>query len=154
MRLPLTALADRTTMSDPERAAEDIANHKLSPPTRGVSEAPPPPGGTMSTVLLASRTTDGGPSGLTVPGKLGRYKLLKVLGRGGMGTVYKAHDTQLDQDVALKIPHFSGHDAPSHLERFYTEARTARRLRHPNICAVYDVNEIDGIHHLSMAYVE
>src|SRR5262249_7735959 len=88
-----------------------------------------------------------------VPERIGRYRIERLLGRGGMGTVYLAHDTQLDQEVALKVPHFGPEDIQG-LKRFYTEVRTARRLRHPNICAVYDVNEGSGIHHMSMAYLE
>jgi len=107
-------------------------------------------------------------------GELGRYKILRRLGTGGMGTVYLAHDSQFDHKVALKVPHFSGRssqrtqglgtddpgtDASASsdktvIERFYREARSAIKLRHSNICPVYDVGEIDGQHYLSMAYIE
>ena len=96
---------------------------------------------------------------LSVPKKLGRYRLLEELGRGGMGTVYLAEDTQLDRRVALKIPHFrtvvqrdSGKN-PAFLERFYREARAAAKIRHANLCPVYDVGEIEGFPYLSMAYI-
>src|SRR5262249_28410411 len=88
----------------------------------------------------------------------GRYRILRKLGEGGMGSVYLAHDTQMDRLVALKVPKFKAEDnstnLPEILERFYREARAAATLDHPNICTVYDVNEINGIHYLTMAYVE
>jgi len=93
-------------------------------------------------------------AGLSVPKKLGRYQLLEELGRGGMGTVYLAEDTQLDRQVALKIPHFRAGENPDVLERFYREARAAAKIRHANLCPVYDVGEIDGFPYLSMAYIQ
>src|SRR5438270_8823157 len=70
--------------------------------------------------------------------QIGRYQLLRLLGRGGMGSVYLAHDAQLDRDVALKIPHFRAEQGEM-MERFSREARAAGRLQHPNICTVYEV---------------
>jgi serine/threonine protein kinase len=71
-----------------------------------------------------------------------------------MGTVYLAYDTQLDRQVALKIPQFSATDSPSVMERFFREARAAATLHHASICPVYDVGEINGTHYLTMAYIE
>ena len=88
------------------------------------------------------------------PKKLGRYRLLRRLGQGGMGAVYLAEDTQLDRKVALKVPHFGPDDPPDALERFYREARAAATIEHPNLCRVYDVGAIDGIHFLTMEYIE
>ena len=106
--------------------------------------------------LSLSKTVVGHPE--KFPGKLprefGRYRILKKLGKGGMGSVYLAHDTQLDRQVALKIPHFHSDDGPDILERFYTEARSAAALSHPNLCPVHDVGELDGIAYLTMAYIE
>lgn len=87
----------------------------------------------------------------------GRYELREVLGQGAMGAVYLARDTQLDRDVALKVPKFGDREAADYeamLERFYREARAAATLRSPNICPVYDVGEIDGQHYITMAYIE
>jgi predicted Ser/Thr protein kinase len=86
--------------------------------------------------------------------EFGRYQIIRTLGEGGMGTVYLAHDTQLDRPVALKVPIFTEDDGPDVLKRFYREARTAATILHSNICPVYDVGEINGIHFLSMAYIE
>jgi serine/threonine protein kinase len=86
--------------------------------------------------------------------QFGRYRILRKLGQGGMGAVYLAQDTQLDRAVALKVPHFSADDSPSLRERFYREARSAATLEHPNLCPVYDVGQEQGVHYLTMAYVE
>ncbi len=68
--------------------------------------------------------------------------------------VYLAEDTQLERQVALKTPHFEKQPTDELLERFYREARAAATLRHPNICPVYDVGQIEGTHYISMAYIE
>ncbi len=94
------------------------------------------------------------PAAADLPEQFGRYRVLKQLGKGGMGAVYLAHDTQLDRPVALKVPHFSASDGPHVLERFQREARAAATLRHSNICPVYDVGEIDGVRYLTMAFIE
>lgn len=89
-----------------------------------------------------------------MPENFGRYRILKILGRGGMGTVYLAQDTQLDRQVALKVPHFTPEDSGRGKERFFREARAAAALHHPNVCPVYDVGAHDGIDYLTMAYIE
>jgi WD40 repeat protein/serine/threonine protein kinase len=89
-----------------------------------------------------------------LPEQFGRYRIRKKLGRGGMGSVYLAHDNQLDRDVALKVPHFAPEDGPDVLERFQREARITATLQHPNICPVHEVGVIDGIHYLTMDYLE
>ncbi len=89
-----------------------------------------------------------------VPKKFGRYRIHKRLGEGGMGAVYLAHDTQLDRQVALKIPRFSAKKKREIVDRFLREARAAATIRHPNVCPVFDVGEIGGTHYLTMAYIE
>jgi formylglycine-generating enzyme required for sulfatase activity/predicted Ser/Thr protein kinase len=89
-----------------------------------------------------------------MPRNFGRYRVIRLLGKGGMGTVFLADDTQLERQVALKVPQFSADDGEEVLERFYREARAAATLNHPNLCPVYDVGEIDGIHYLTMAYID
>ena len=71
-----------------------------------------------------------------------------------MGTVYLAEDTQLRRQIGFKTPQFAGDDQRELLERFYREARAAATLRHPCICPVYDVGDIDGKHYITMAYIE
>jgi len=87
-----------------------------------------------------------------LPERFGRYEVLRPLGRGGMGAVYLARDTQLDRQVALKVPLFDGD--PARARRFVREARAAAALRHPHLCPVYDAGEIDGQPFLTMAYVD
>lgn len=89
-----------------------------------------------------------------IPKQFGRYRILRELGRGGMGTVHLAHDTQLDRHVALKIPTFADRDSSTAVERFYREARAMATVRHANLCPVYDVGKVEGQHFLSMAHVE
>ena len=75
--------------------------------------------------------------------KLGPYEILAPIGKGGMGEVYRARDTRLNRDVAVKVlPHAFATESAR--ERFQREARAASALNHPNICAVYDVGEAAG----------
>ena len=83
-----------------------------------------------------------------------RYRVLGLLGRGGMGEVYRADDLRLGQQVALKfLPPNLSHD-PVRLAQFHNEVRTARQVSHPNVCRVYDVGEIDGQLFITMEYVD
>ena len=76
--------------------------------------------------------------------RIGKYRILERIGRGGMGTVYKAHDTVLDRMVALKVIS-SEIDVSEDLKaRFYREARACAQLNHPNIVIVHDLGEEDG----------
>jgi serine/threonine-protein kinase len=101
----------------------------------------------------ASSTPD---EGRFVPGTLvaGRYRIISLLGRGGMGEVYRATDLTLSQPVALKFLPDSGPDHRHALERFHSEVRIARQVSHPNVCRVYDVGEADGMPYISMEYVD
>src|SRR5213080_2310456 len=83
----------------------------------------------------------------------GRYRIARELGRGGMASVYLAHDEELGRDVAVKYlaEHLSGDDA--FRARFVREARLAGRLAHPNIVRVYDVGELEGRPFIVMEYV-
>ena len=91
-----------------------------------------------------------------VPGTLlaGRYRIVSMLGKGGMGEVYRAEDLTLDQPVALKFLPEGVMSNPNVLARFRNEVRVARQVSHPNVCRVYDVGEIDGHVFLSMEYVD
>jgi tetratricopeptide (TPR) repeat protein len=83
-----------------------------------------------------------------------RYKMLKKVGEGGMGVVFKAEDTVLQRIVALKILNASLIKDKVSLERFYTEARSTASLSHSNIVTVYDVGQINGDHFISMEFIE
>jgi formylglycine-generating enzyme required for sulfatase activity/serine/threonine protein kinase len=89
-----------------------------------------------------------------LPEQFGRYRIMKTLGQGGMGAVYLAHDTKLDRQVALKVPYFTPQDGPQAVQRFEREARAAATLDHPNLCPIFDVGEVDGIHYLTMPYIQ
>ena len=83
-----------------------------------------------------------------------RYRIGGLLGRGGMGEVYRADDVKLGQVVALKFLPAGVQQDEEWQERFLNEVRTARQVTHPNVCRVYDVGEVDGQHFLSMEYVD
>jgi serine/threonine protein kinase len=91
---------------------------------------------------------------LGIPNPFGRYRITHLLGRGGMGAVFLAHDTQLDRPVAVKVPTFEGALTVAQKERFFREARAIAALRHPNICPVFDVGEEQGFLFLTMAYID
>jgi eukaryotic-like serine/threonine-protein kinase len=92
--------------------------------------------------------------GLTSGTKLGPYEIIAPLGAGGMGEVYRARDSRLDREVAIKV-------LPSHLSqnpdlrsRFEREAKAISGLQHPNICVLYDVGRQDGVGFLVMECLE
>lgn len=89
-----------------------------------------------------------------LPMTFGRYQILKSTGDGAMGAVYLAHDTQLDRNVALKIPKFPEDGSGRLVERFYREARAAATLSHPNICPVFDVGQIEDSHYITMEFIQ
>jgi predicted Ser/Thr protein kinase len=112
---------------------------------------------------LASATSSRPPSspgylseGRFLPGRLlaSRYRIIALLGKGGMGEVYRADDLTLGQAVALKfLPDEAARDQGL-LERFKNEVRIARRVSHPNVCRVYDVGEVEGHVFFTMEYVD
>jgi hypothetical protein len=89
-----------------------------------------------------------------IPERLGDYRILREIARGGMGIVYEAVQESLGRHVALKVlPHHRLSD-PSQLERFRREARAAALLHHTNIVPVFGVGECDGVHHYAMQYIQ
>lgn len=88
------------------------------------------------------------------PRTFGRFEVLELLGKGGCGAVYRAHDPQLDRDVALKIPSARLLQNDEQRERFIREARTAATLNHPHICPVYEAAECEGRPYIVMALVD
>src|ERR1700730_16117758 len=86
--------------------------------------------------------------------KLGNYRILEKIGAGGQGTVYKATDAKLGRTVVIKVlpPELTVKEA--NLKRFEREARLASALDHPNICTIFDLNDIEGVHFIAMQFVE
>jgi serine/threonine protein kinase/WD40 repeat protein len=87
------------------------------------------------------------------PVQLGEYRILREIGRGGMGIVYEAVQESLGRQVALKVLPFHGLMNPMHLERFRREARAVARLHHTNIVPVFGVGEHAGIHYYAMQFI-
>lgn len=92
----------------------------------------------------------------TLPTSIGRYQILARLGVGGMGTVWKAHDPQLDRIVALKVPRFDpgkpGQAAAA--QRFLREAKAAAKVHHPHVCPIHDFGTHDGSPYAVMEFIE
>ncbi len=89
-----------------------------------------------------------------MPTQLGDFRIIRVIGRGGMGVVYEAEQQSLGRRVALKVLPTSAHANPSELARFHREAKAAARLHHTNIVPVYGVGEDQGVHYFVMQCVQ
>ncbi len=110
----------------------------------------------VSSVVGRLASSDSIEAGGFTPGTIlaERYRVIGLIGRGGMGEVFRADDLKLGQPVALKFlpKHLSGNQ--ERLDRFFAEVRNARQVAHPNVCRVYDIGEVDGVNFLSMEYVD
>lgn len=87
------------------------------------------------------------------PKKLGRFKILKILGEGAFGTVYHARDPKLEREVALKVPRAGVLVTQKDADRFLQEARSAAELRHPHICPIHDFGKIGDDYFIVMSYI-
>ncbi len=110
-------------------------------------------GGSASQQLAASGSSH---HGRFLPGTkvAGRYRIVSLVGKGGMGEVYRADDLKLGHTVALKFLPKDLADDPQRMEYFHSEVRLTRQISHPNICRVYDIGEADGQQFLSMEYID
>jgi eukaryotic-like serine/threonine-protein kinase len=86
--------------------------------------------------------------------KFGKFEILETVGQGAFGTVYKARDTELDREVAVKVPRAGNLAGPRDLDRFLREARSVAQLRHPSIVSVHDVGQADGVPYLVSDFVQ
>ncbi len=134
-----------TRTSMPEDTPERGARREQEPPTR-----------TSARVPHRSYTSGSISEGRFLPGAMlaGRYRIVGLLGEGGMGEVYRADDLKLGQPVALKFLPQGFEKEPGRLQRLLGEVRTARQVSHANVCRVFDIGEVDGQHFLSMEYVD
>ncbi len=137
-------------------SAEKIATPADSSATAAMPDPAPhaaPPSATTRPRLTQTALED---EGRFIAGTIiaGRYRIVGLLGKGGMGEVYRATDLALGQSVALKfLPHAAAEN-PQLLERFHGEVRVARQVSHPNVCRVFDIGETDGMPYISMEYVD
>src|SRR6202789_2460074 len=145
-------------MAGANMAAANMAGANL--PTIDVAAATPrrpPSSGTSSRTSRPPSSAEYlSNEGRFLPGRLlaSRYRIVALLGKGGMGEVYRATDLTLGQAVALKfLPEAASSDDRA-LARFYNEVRMARQVTHPNVCRVYDIGQVDGQHYISMEYVD
>ena len=100
-------------------------------------------------------TSPGGPMQDLQPGILfaNRYRIEQIIGRGGMGIVYRATDTQLDEVVAIKtLPGDVMQRSPEDLERFKREIRLARKITHRNVLRTYDYGEAESLYYLALEW--
>jgi predicted Ser/Thr protein kinase len=136
---------------------DDVATIDYEAPATSALPPRPPSSSSQRSSSRTSASIDSLVSeGRFLPGRLiaGRYRIIALLGKGGMGEVYRADDLTLGQAVAMK---FLPEEATSHegmLERFKNEVRIARRVSHPNVCRVYDVGDVDGANFFTMEYVD
>src|SRR5215831_16456565 len=131
---------------------QPISSFSQMPTAAGAAAAAAP----APVARIGRISSDSVPVGGFAPGTIlsDRYRIIGLIGHGGMGEVYRADDLKLGQPVALKfLPRALAAD-PVRRERFFAEVRITRQLSHPNICRVYDIAEFDGQHFLSMEYID
>jgi serine/threonine-protein kinase len=142
--------------SSPPISTDDVATLEFASAKSSRSARQTPAVSSSSSSRPPSSSAFSLNEGRFLPGRLlaGRYRIIALLGKGGMGEVYRADDLTLGQPVALKfLPEEASRDE-SLLERFRNEVRIARRVSHPNVCRVYDVGEVDGNTFFTMEYVD
>jgi len=134
-------------MLDFEKQSEDFIKTDVFEVGARLITKPPP--------KISSHTADSIDDARFIPGEvlLERYRIVGLLGRGGMGEVYRADDLKLKQAVALKFLPASLSADGAALARFYKEVSVARQISHRHVCRVYDVSEFQGEHFISMEYV-
>ena len=157
---PVNVAMAATVLGD--EALLDANQETLAPDLRPTPRPTPGPASTPrvprsnppSNPMLSSSDAIGG--GRFAPGVIvaERYRIVAILGRGGMGEVYRAEDLKLSQVVAIKfLPEALTRDAAA-LTRFHSEVRVARQVSHPNVCRVFDIGDAEGIPFLTMEYVD
>jgi WD40 repeat protein len=122
-----------------ERSTSADGSHSLVPTGAEYPLPPPPPPP---------------PRAVTLPESVGRFRISAYLGGGAFGDVYRAHDPELDREVAVKVPKRGTLTTPTRVKRFLGDAKAAARLRHPHIVPVFDVGEHAGSWFIASAFVD
>ena len=136
--LTTTVPAPQGDAIGPNETVDVIQDDRTTPPTEEIPAESPK--------SARPRETQVGPN---LPG----YEILDVIGRGGMGVVYKALHLQLDRLVALKMVLSGAHASPEELARFSIESQAVAQLQHPGIVQIYEVGEHDGLPYFSLEFV-
>jgi len=163
--LPAHGLPGASSGDQPsgDSAKKASVGAQTPPPQSDISDAPtiahPSDSPLVSTPVPPMTPLSDGELGkipLLIPGSVlgGRYRILKIIGQGGMGAVYQARDQELDRVIALKVirPELAGN--PAILQRFKQELILARHVTHKNVVRIYDLGEAEGIRFITMEYVE
>ncbi len=157
---PGSPLAQKGTPPVPERTPERIPDIQAGEEVSTVSTPATPSPGPQATGSPSEETPKDIPKKSTDHLSLtqfGRYKILELIGKGGMGTVYKGLDPALDRLVALKTIRLdfavSADEVSELKERLVREAKAAGKLSHPNIVTIYDVGEEEGLQYIAMEYL-
>jgi serine/threonine-protein kinase len=155
--LPADAVTSAPTQADAAAEAPTYVDPPAFADAPTSAEAPELAGGSASADLSGSASrSDAGRHGRFLPGTTvaERYRVVGLLGRGGMGEVYRADDLKLGQQVALKFLSGAAAGDTAQVERLIDEVRTARSVSHRNVCRVWDVGVAEGQHYVSMEYVD
>jgi serine/threonine protein kinase len=146
-RVRFCSSCGRPVSNTDDVATLDFATSRSPLPPRPASKSSSRPSSSAAYLLNEGRF---------LPGRLlaGRYRIIALLGKGGMGEVYRADDLTLGQGVAMKFLPDEAASDEALLERFRNEVRMARRVSHPNVCRVYDVGDVDGQTFFTMEYVD
>jgi serine/threonine protein kinase len=149
-----TVLGDAAILdANQETIAPDLPPPAMATPRQAPSHSRPRSAPPSNPTLTTSDPIGGG---RFAPGAIvaERYRIVALLGRGGMGEVYRAEDLRLSQVLAIKfLPEALSQDE-SALARFHSEVRVARQVSHPNVCRVFDIGDADGMPFLTMEYVD
>jgi predicted Ser/Thr protein kinase len=151
-----TVAAHLETCADCRQAVANLPPDSFFDKVRGArTSATVPPSGAPAAEALRGAVS--GPAAADVPPQLAnhpKFRIVRELGRGGMGVIYLAEHRVMDKPVALKVISPSVLDNPTAVARFLAEVRAAGKLDHPNIARAYDADQAGGLHFLVMEYVE
>lgn len=151
---PLTA--DELLTRFPQHSALvcSVLNRPLSVDSLAVQSTMVPAGDLSGAGALDVRDSIPSSSAMRIPRELGRYRIIRKLGQGAMGSVFLAQDTQLQRQVGLKTPRSDCQQNREFHRRFEREAQAAAALHHPNICPIFDIGQFESIHFISMGYIQ